>query len=110
MSMPVVASPSPARMASARSLPSEESSTTAPPMLPSTAVRPASSNGADAGVIGVLPRPETPVPDEPTEGIRPLAAQRIERVGGLLRDRGDRAIRLVEPSCAFAEPWPTASR
>ena len=46
--------------------------------------------------------PRGPALDEPTERIRPLILLQIERGGGLLRDRGDRAIRLVGPSVSFA--------
>jgi urea transport system ATP-binding protein len=40
--------------------------------------------------------------DEPTEGIQPSIIQEIERVSGLLRDRGDMAVLLVEPCFAVA--------
>ncbi|MFP4125578.1 MAG: urea ABC transporter ATP-binding subunit UrtE [Alphaproteobacteria bacterium] len=48
-------------------------------------------------------RPKVLVLDEPTEGIQPSIIQQIERVIGLLRDRGDMAILLVEQYFAFAQ-------
>ena len=48
-------------------------------------------------------RPKVLVLDEPTEGIQPSIIQEIERVIGLLRDRGDMAILLVEQYFEFAQ-------
>ena len=50
----------------------------------------------------LVTRPRLLVLDEPTEGIQPSIIQEIERVIGLLRDRGDMAILLVEQYVAFA--------
>jgi urea transport system ATP-binding protein len=47
--------------------------------------------------------PKVLVLDEPTEGIQPSIIQEIERVIGLLRDRGDMAILLVEQYFEFAQ-------
>jgi len=47
--------------------------------------------------------PKVLVLDEPTEGIQPSIIQQIERVIGVLRDRGDMAILLVEQYFEFAQ-------
>jgi urea transport system ATP-binding protein len=47
-------------------------------------------------------RPRLLVLDEPTEGIQPSIVKDIQRVIGLLRDRGDMAIVLVEQYFEFA--------
>jgi urea transport system ATP-binding protein len=47
-------------------------------------------------------RPKLLILDEPTEGIQPSIIKDIERVIGLLRDRGDMAILLVEQYFEFA--------
>ncbi len=51
----------------------------------------------------LVTRPRLLVLDEPTEGIQPSIIQEIERVIGLLRDRGDMAILLVEQYFEFAQ-------
>ena len=50
----------------------------------------------------ILMRPKVILLDEPTEGIQPNIIQQIGRVIGLLRDRGDMAIVLVEQYFDFA--------
>ncbi|MSO80706.1 MAG: urea ABC transporter ATP-binding subunit UrtE [Alphaproteobacteria bacterium] len=50
----------------------------------------------------LVTRPRLLVLDEPTEGIQPSIIKEIERVIGLLRDRGDMAILLVEQYFDFA--------
>jgi urea transport system ATP-binding protein len=53
-------------------------------------------------------RPKVLLLDEPTEGIQPNIIQQIGRVIGMLRDRGDMAIVLVEQYFGFA--WDLADR
>ena len=48
-------------------------------------------------------RPRLLLLDEPTEGIQPSIIKDIERVIGLLRDRGGMAIVLVEQYFDFAQ-------
>ena len=50
----------------------------------------------------LVTRPKLLILDEPTEGIQPSIIKDIERVIGLLRDRGDMAILLVEQYFEFA--------
>ncbi len=50
----------------------------------------------------LITRPKLLILDEPTEGIQPSIIKDIERVIGLLRDRGDMAILLVEQYFEFA--------
>jgi urea transport system ATP-binding protein len=50
----------------------------------------------------LVTRPNLLILDEPTEGIQPSIIKDIERVIGLLRDRGDMAILLVEQYFEFA--------
>jgi urea transport system ATP-binding protein len=50
----------------------------------------------------LVTRPRLLILDEPTEGIQPSIIKDIERVIGLLRDRGDMAILLVEQYFEFA--------
>ena len=50
----------------------------------------------------LVTKPKLLVLDEPTEGIQPSIIKDIERVIGLLRDRGDMAILLVEQYYEFA--------
>ena len=50
----------------------------------------------------LVTRPKLLLLDEPTEGIQPSIIKEIERVIGLLRDRGDMAILLVEQYYEFA--------
>lgn len=50
----------------------------------------------------LVTRPQLLILDEPTEGIQPSIIKDIERVIGLLRDRGDMAILLVEQYFEFA--------
>lgn len=47
-------------------------------------------------------QPRLLVLDEPTEGIQPSIIKDIQRIIGLLRDRGDMAIVLVEQYFEFA--------
>jgi len=51
----------------------------------------------------LVTRPRLLVLDEPTEGIQPSIIQEIERVIGLLRDKGEMAILLVEQYFEFAQ-------
>ncbi len=51
----------------------------------------------------LVTRPRLLVLDEPTEGIQPSIIQQIERVIGLLRDKGEMAILLVEQYFEFAQ-------
>lgn len=50
----------------------------------------------------LVTRPRLLILDEPTEGIQPSIIKDIERVIGLLRDRGEMAILLVEQYFEFA--------
>ncbi len=50
----------------------------------------------------LITRPKLLLLDEPTEGIQPNVIQQIGRVIGILRDRGDMAIILVEQYLDFA--------
>ena len=50
----------------------------------------------------LVTKPQLLVLDEPTEGIQPSIIKDIERVIGLLRDRGEMAILLVEQYFEFA--------
>jgi urea transport system ATP-binding protein len=50
----------------------------------------------------LITRPKLLLLDEPTEGIQPNIIQQIGRVIGMLRDRGDMAIILVEQYFDFA--------
>ena len=50
----------------------------------------------------LVTKPKLLVLDEPTEGIQPSIIKEIERVIGLLRDRGSMAILLVEQYYEFA--------
>ena len=50
----------------------------------------------------LVTRPTLLILDEPTEGIQPSIIKDIERVIGVLRDRGDMAILLVEQYFEFA--------
>ncbi|MEM7720692.1 MAG: ABC transporter ATP-binding protein, partial [Pseudomonadota bacterium] len=50
----------------------------------------------------LVTRPKLLLLDEPTEGIQPNIIQQIGKVIGLLRDRGDMAIVLVEQFFDFA--------
>ncbi len=50
----------------------------------------------------LIMQPKVLVLDEPTEGIQPSIIKDIERVIGLLRDRGTMAIVLVEQYFDFA--------
>ena len=50
----------------------------------------------------LVTRPKLLILDEPTEGIQPSIIKDIERVIGLLRDRGDMAVLLVEQYFEFA--------
>lgn len=50
----------------------------------------------------LVTRPKLLILDEPTEGIQPSIIKDIKRVIGLLRDRGDMAILLVEQYFEFA--------
>ena len=59
---------------------------------------------------GHVTRPKLVVLDEPTGGIQPSIIHEIERVIGLLRDRGDRAFVLVESSSAFARAFEAVER
>jgi urea transport system ATP-binding protein len=51
----------------------------------------------------LVTRPKLLLLDEPTEGIQPSIIKDIERVIGLLRDRGEMAIVLVEQYFEFAK-------
>ncbi|MGH1350589.1 MAG: urea ABC transporter ATP-binding subunit UrtE [Methyloligellaceae bacterium] len=51
----------------------------------------------------LITKPKLLLLDEPTEGIQPNIIQDIERVIGLLRDRGEMAIVLVEQDFYFAQ-------
>jgi urea transport system ATP-binding protein len=51
----------------------------------------------------LVTRPRLLLLDEPTEGIQPSIIKDIERVIGLLRDRGGMAIVLVEQYFEFAK-------